>query len=220
MTPELNEAEVRVLGCLIEKQITTPEYYPLTLNALTNACNQKSNRNPVLDLDEKTAVRALDGLRDRKLVWMITGASRVPKYEHNFPNAFNLGEAEVAVLCLLMLRGPQTAGEIRGRSGRLHPFETIRQVEETLDGLMTREHGPLTVKLPRQPGRKERRYAHLLAGEPEVEEEEIVPRPESPRVQVQAENERIGKLEAEVRTLREELDGLHNAFAEFKSQFE
>ena len=221
MEIQLTDAEVRVLGCLIEKQITTPDYYPLTLNALTAACNQKSNRDPVVDFDEKSVIRAVDGLRDKKLAWLRTAAgSRVAKYEHNFTEKFTLAPAEVAALCILMLRGPQTGGEIRGRTGRLHAFASIEEVDEVLQGLMSREAGPLVIKLPRQSGRKECRCTHLLAGEPDMQPEEVAPRVEDARAEVEAENERFAKLETETQALREELNALRQEFHTFRQQFD
>ena len=146
MEPLLSEVEVRVLGALIEKQITTPEYYPLTLNALTAACNQKSNRAPVVDFDEKTVVRALESLRDKELTRMLSGAEmRVPKYYHLFTETLGFTPPEVGVLCVLMLRGPQTVGEIRGRSGRLYEFADLAEVEQALQGLIEREGGPIGI---------------------------------------------------------------------------
>ena len=218
----LNSVEIRVLGALIEKENTTPDYYPLTLNALTAACNQKSNRHPVVEFDEKTAARALEELRDKGLARMVSGADqRVPKYYHLFTEKFGLAAAEVAALCVLMLRGPQTVGEIRGRTGRMHAFVDLDEVESTLQALMNREAGPLARQLPRQPGRKESRYAHLLAGEPEIpEEEEGEPHLESATLEVRAENERIALLEQETAALRQELEALREMFTRFKSQFE
>src|SRR5262249_32921989 len=145
--PILTPAEVRVLGSLVEKEITTPEYYPLTLNALTNACNQLSNREPVVSFDEKTVARALESLREKKLAWMVTGVGRVQKYEHRFAEAFHLAAQEIAVLCVLMLRGPQTVGEIRGRTGRLYEFKELDEVELTLQALMAVQP-PLVARLP------------------------------------------------------------------------
>ena len=221
MIAELKEAEIRTLGCLVEKQITTPDHYPLSLNALTNACKQKSNRDPILDLDEKTVVRALDALRDRKLAWMVSGAgSRVPKYEHSFDKEYGLDADETAVLCVLMLRGPQTAGELRARAARLCRLTTIGEVETVLQRLMTRAGGALATKLPRQPSRRERRYAHLLAGEPQLPADDAAAPPEHVRAEVQAEDERIEQLETEVDTLRRELAALRSNFQEFRRQFE
>lgn len=214
----LNPVEVRVIGSLIEKQITTPEYYPLTLNALVNACNQTTNRDPVVSYDEKTVARALESLRERSLIWMVTG-SRVPKYEHRFTEQLKLAEQEISVMCVLMLRGPQTAGEIRGRTGRLYEFASLEEVEIVIESLMTAEP-PFVMKLPRQPGTKESRYAHLLSGEVHVEQQEVQPRPEPVMQEVRAENEKIARLESEVETLRQELQELRQQFLDFKSQFE
>ena len=220
----LNRVEVRVLGSLIEKQITTPEYYPLTLNALTNACNQTSNRDPVVSFDDKTAVRALESLREKKLVWMVTGAgSRVPKYEHRMAETFTLAEQEVAVLGVLMLRGPQTVGEIRGRTARMYEFQSLDEVEQVLDALMISEPHPFVTKLPRQPGTKESRYAHLLGGEVKIErieEQPAIARLEPAALEVRAENERMAKIEEEMEALRLELSELRQQFLEFKKQFE
>lgn len=215
----LNQVEVRVLGSLIEKEITTPEYYPLTLNALINACNQLSNREPVVSFDEKTVARALDSLREKKLAWMVTGVGRVPKYEHRFAEALQLAAQEVAVLCVLMLRGPQTVGEIRGRTGRLYEFKELEEVELTLQALMATQ-ASLVMRLPRQPGTKESRYAHLLAGEVHVEEREIVPRLEQATIEVRQENERLAKLESELADVKLELEQLKQQFLDFKRQFE
>jgi uncharacterized protein len=215
----LNEVEVRVVGSLVEKQVTTPEYYPLTLNALTGACNQISNRDPVVSFDEQTVARALEALRAKNLVYVFYGSdSRVPKYKHMMTEIFRLSPAELAAMCVLMLRGPQTVGEVRGRTGRLYSFADLAEAEATLDALAQREE-PLVLKLPRQPGRKEARYAHLLAGAPEVEESR--PRAVEPAVrEVRAENERLARLEAEVESLRGEVTELRRQFDEFKRQFE
>jgi len=215
----LTPAEVRVLGSLIEKEITTPEYYPLSLNALASACNQISNRDPVVSFDEKTVARALESLRDKQLIWMVTGVGRVPKYEHRFTEQLKLAAQEVAVLCVLMLRGPQTAGEIRGRTGRLYEFKQLEEVELTLQVMMSAEP-PLITKLPRQPGTKESRYAHLLSGDVQVEEREVATRVEPATLEVRDENERIARLEQELTRVREELTDLKRAFLEFKRQFE
>lgn len=220
MSDLLNDVEVRVVGSLIEKQVTTPEYYPLTLNALLSACNQISNRDPVVAYDEQTVARALESLRGKNLVYVFYGSdSRVPKYKHMLPNIFGLSPAELAAMCVLMLRGPQTVGEVRGRTGRLYNFADLAEVEATLDGLAQREE-PIVLKLPRQPGRKEARYAHLLAGAPEVEEGRPEPRVEPAVREVRAENERLARLEGEVEALRGELAELRGRFDEFKKQFE
>ena len=210
----LNDVEVRVLGSLMEKSMTTPEYYPLSLNALTNACNQKSNRDPVVSFDETTVVRALDSLREKQLV-VLSASSRVPKYAEIFSGNRKLVTRESALIMVLMLRGPQTIGELRGRTERAYKFGDLEEVEVTLAELD--ESGYVT-KLPRMPGRKESRYAHLLAGNVEIEEE--APRPEPAAIVVRAENERIAALEEEVQRLRQEFDALQDKFTKFKKEFE
>lgn len=218
----LNETEVRVIGSLIEKQVTTPEYYPLTLNALVHACNQISNRDPVVSYDERTVARALESLREKNLAYIFYGSdSRVPKYKHVCVENLRLSPPELALMCVLMLRGPQTVGELRGRTGRLHNFADLAEVEATLEGLASREEQPLVLKLPRQPGRKEARYAHLLAGTPPVEEPpRAEPRAEAATLEVRAENERVARLESEVESLRGEVAALRQQFDDFKKQFE
>ena len=220
-TPPLSPSEVRVLGALIEKQITTPDYYPLTLNSLTNACNQLTNREPVVSYDEQTIVRALDALREKRLATLFSGAeSRVAKYKHTLTDAILLTPAEVALLCVLMLRGPQTVGELRTRAERLFTFDSLPEVEETLNALASRPEQPLVTKLPRAPGTKESRYAHLLGGPVEVAASEKLPPPEPATIAVRAENERVAKLEAETADLRRELAELKQQFADFRRQFE
>jgi uncharacterized protein YceH (UPF0502 family) len=216
----LSEAEVRVLGSLVEKQVTTPDYYPLTMNALVHACNQISNRDPVVQYDERQVSDAVDSLRMKNLVYIFYGAeSRVPKYKHMMREVFELSPPELAALCVLMLRGPQTVGEVRGRTARLHEFTDLREVETTLDGLAQRDE-PLVTKLPRQAGRKEARYAHLLSGQPAVEEEgEAQPLSSAPRARA-AEPERVARLEAEVERLSGELAEMRREFEEFRKQFE
>jgi uncharacterized protein len=209
----LNPAEARVLGALIEKEVTTPEYYPLTLNALVNACNQKSNRDPVVAYDEETVEGAIDSLREKGLAAVISGAGmRVVKYRERFAEKLNLGRREMALLCVLMLRGPQTVGELHGRTERLHGFADLAEVESVLEQLMGREPDPLTARLPRLPGTKEPRYAHLLSGAPEIAAE--MPPPPAPR------EDRLAALETEVRALRDEIRNLKDQFAGFRSQFE
>lgn len=217
----LNDIEVRVLGSLVEKQVTTPEYYPLTLNALTHACNQISNRDPVVSYDEQTVVFALDGLREKKLALVVyASGSRVAKYKHLMMEAFGFTtQEELAVMCVLMLRGAQTVGEIRGRGERLFSFKGLPEVEATLEALMTREPA-LVVKLPRVTGHKESRYAHLLAGEVKIDEQELAPRAEAATVVVRSGNEKISKLEEEVEALRGEVSELRKQFDAFKKQFE
>jgi uncharacterized protein YceH (UPF0502 family) len=215
----LNEIEVRVLGSLIEKELTTPEYYPLSLNALTNACNQKSNRDPVMALAEEDVVRALDSLRFKQLAVVSADGGRVPKYRHLLAEKLGLVAAEQAILCELLVRGAQTVGELRTRGERMHQFGDLGAVEEVLKELMEREE-PFVTLLPRQPGRKEGRYAQLFSGMPEVHEEASEGRPEAARQRVLAENERIVKLEEEVAALRGEVALLQQQMSEFKAQFE
>ena len=215
----LTEAEVRVLGALIEKDITTPEYYPLSLNALVNACNQKSNRDPVMQLDENSVRDALAGLQEHRLAGPAGGAdSRVTKYEHRTQEVFNFTRAEVAILCVLLLRGPQTPGELRGRTERMHHFETLDDVQSALQKLMQRQP-PLAKVLPRQPGTKESRYIHLLAGDVVV--------PDQPAVQTSAPSpltiidaERVIRLEEEVSALRKEVADVKQQLEGFRKQFE
>jgi len=214
----LNETEARIVGALVEKQLTTPEYYPLTLNALVNACNQKNNREPVMSLDETTVSNALERLRDRNIVYVFYGStSRVPKYKHMLPSIYELEPAEVAVIAVLLLRGPQTLGELRERTGRMHEFDSLGEVQETLDELARRED-PLVIKLERLAGQKDARYAHLLSGAIDVEALAAA-QVTSSRGNIGG-NERIEKLEAEVAALRTELDAVKTEMAEFKKQFE
>ncbi|MFQ5507771.1 MAG: YceH family protein [Leptospirillia bacterium] len=221
MDIKLSDAEARVLGCLIEKEVTTPDYYPMTLNALTNACNQKSNRNPVVAYEQTTVVRALDRLQTARLtVTTHQAGSHTPKYRHVITDRIPLAPAELAVLCELLLRGPQTVGELRGRAARMHDLGDLAATQVVLDGLMERQP-PLLTELPRQPGRKECRYAHLLCGEVDVSA--IVsaagPSPEAATVQVRAEDERIARLETQVATLSNELAALKKNLENFMSQF-
>ncbi|HEV2802324.1 MAG TPA: YceH family protein [Pyrinomonadaceae bacterium] len=212
--------EVRVVGALIEKQVTTPEYYPLTLNALRQACNQLSNRDPVVSYDERTVVWALESLRDRKLVRVVTTADgRVPKYRHVLDEALGLKSPEMAVMCVLMLRGAQTVGEIRTRTERLYPFSALSFVETTLEDLMMRDV-PLVVKLPRQAGQKESRYAHLLSGAVEVTAETEGTAMDTATSAPRGEAGRVARLEEELRAVRAELAELREQFAEFRRQFE
>ncbi len=218
MEKTLSPVEVRVLGALIEKELTTPEYYPLSLNALTNACNQKSNRDPVLVLEETEVVRALDGLRFKGLALQSSEGGRVPKYAHSATGKLHLDPAELAVLCELLLRGPQTLGELRSRCERMHPFADLGAVETVLNELAERQEA-LVAKLPRQPGRKENRYGQLLGGPTEfAAESEPVAEPAT--LQVRGENQRLATLEEEVALLRQELADLRDDFAAFRRQFE
>jgi len=209
MRVTLTDEEARVLGALVEKSVTTPEYYPLTLNALRAACNQKSSREPVVEYDEPTVARAIEGLKDKHLLWVVSEVgARVSKYRHRFAEAFDLAEADTAALCLLLLRGPQTAGEVRGRAERMHAFATPEEVERTFEALAALEEGPLVVRLPRQPGRKEHRWAHTLCGLPESQAEAVPERVDAAIASVRDDRARIAALEAEVVALREEVAGL------------
>lgn len=216
----LTETEIRVLGSLIEKQITTPEYYPLTLNALTAACNQKNNRNPVMSLTESEVEQALDSLREKNLAYVFHGStSRVPKFKHVAPEVLQLNPAELGAMCVLMLSGPQTVGEIRTRGSRLHQFSGLEEVDETLRGLSTRDPDPLVVKLARQPGQKDARYVHLLTGAPAVAEEAQTATASSP-ARRKGESDRVAELEQKVESLTQQVEDLTRQFAEFRKQFE
>lgn len=202
----LTAAQARVLGALIEKEITTPDYYPLSLNALVNACNQRSNREPVMDMSEEDVRQALEGLQEQRLAGPARDAdSRVAKFEHWLGEAFNFSRAETALLCVLLLRGPQTPGELRGRSERMHRFEEIGDVVGGLQKLMEREPALVAV-LPRQPGTKESRYAHLLSGE--VAAAPVASTAPSSSRSTEAHDERIAQLEVTVAELRQELTAL------------
>lgn len=213
----LSEVEARVLGALIEKEITTPDYYPLSLNALVNACNQKNNRDPVMNLDENTVRDALYTLQQKRLAGPASGAdSRVTKYEHRIQEVFNFTRAEEAIMDVLLLRGPQTPGELRGRTERMFRFEELSDVQSALQKLMQREP-PLVKMLPRQPGTKESRYAHLLSGDVEAwtgPEESATASPEK------AGDMRITQLENEVAELRREVADLKQQMESFRRQFE
>jgi uncharacterized protein len=215
----LTEIEARVLGCLVEKEITTPEYYPLSLNALLHACNQKSNRDPAMNLDESQVRQALRSLNDQMLARSASGDSRVAKYEHRLADVFNFTRPETAVLCELLLRGPQTPGELRSRAERMHPFEDLSVVHSTLKHLMEREP-PLVKLLPRQAGNKEARYAHLLSGDVEVSESATASVREVEPSKSAGETERITQLESEIAGLQKEIEDLKAQFAEFRKQFE
>ena len=205
----LSAAEARVLGALIEKEVTTPDYYPMSMNALINACNQRSNREPVTDLDEDAVRQALHGLEDLRLAGRARGADgRVSKYEHSLGEAFNFSRAETALICVLLLRGPQTPGELRGRTERLHRFDELSDVLAGLQKLMEREPALVAI-LPRQPGTKESRYAHLLSGNVEsaVAAENALGRRDGGRAAQEAAGHeaRIAQLEAMVAELRQEV---------------
>src|SRR6266852_6742413 len=214
----VTENEVRVLGSLIEKDITTPEYYPLSLNALLNACNQKSNRDPVMQLDKDAVRDALEGLQAQRLAGPARGAdSRVTKYEQRWQEVFNFTRPEIAVLCVLLLRGPQTPGELRGRAERIHRFEALEDVQAALQKSMQREP-PLVKVLPRQPETKESRYAHLLAGD--VVEVETSVQAGAAVERNPADVERITRLEGEVADLRREVGEVKDQLERFRKQFE
>ncbi len=218
MESRLTDAEVRVLGSLIEMDITTPEFYPLSLNALMNACNQKSNRDPVMQLDEDAVRDALDGLQEQRMAGPARGAdSRVTKYEQRLQEVFNFTRPEIAVLCVLLLRGPQTPGELRGRAERMHRFEALDDVQSALQKLMQREP-PLAKLLPRQPGMKESRYAHLFAGD--VVEAEAPVQGGTAVERNPADKQRIAGLEEKVADLRREVGELKDQLERFKKQFE
>jgi len=217
----LNPMEARVLACLVEKAVTTPEYYPLTLAALTAACNQKSNRDPVMQADEKDVVRALDGLREKKLAVSVALAnSRVPKYRHNLLDLVALTPRQLAVLCELMLRGPQTAGELRTHAGRMIPLADTGEVQIVLSELAAWEGGALVSRFSRRAGQREERYAHLLCGEVPPDTKATPPVLEPARLTVMAENERIAALENRMAALGDELARLKAQFADFAKQFQ
>jgi uncharacterized protein len=212
----LNDVEVRVLGALIEKDITTPDYYPLSLNALVNACNQKNNRDPVMALDEETVRAALDSLQAQRLAGLASGAdSRVTKYEHRLQEVFNFDRREIAILCVLLLRGAQTPGELRGRAERMYRFEELDDVLGTLDRLSQREP-PLAAVLPRQPGTKESRYMHLFSGD--APPAEVAPMREA--TSSSSGYDRVARLEGEVAELRREIAEMRQELDRFRKQFE
>jgi uncharacterized protein YceH (UPF0502 family) len=213
MSVELTALEARVIGCLIEKQIATPDQYPLSLNALTNACNQKSNRDPVLEVSEREVQAVVDVLMRRQLLLERSGfGSRVPKYQHLFCNteygSLKFSPQQTGIVCELLLRGPQTPGELRTHAARLCALKDVTEVETALEDLMTRPEGPFVAKLTREPGRRESRYMHLFSGEapPYVEDTHAAPRTHGPAVSHDA--ERLAALEAAVAELRQEIDGL------------
>ena len=222
MTLELSATEVRVLGALVEKETTTPEYYPLSVNALINACNQKSNRDPVMNLDEQAVRKALRSLTDQAMARSAGGDSRVAKFEHRLNELYNFHRHEIAVLCVLMLRGPQTPGELRTRSERMYAFEDLDAVHGALNLLQRRE--PALVKvLPRQPGTKESRYMHLLSGEVAPQESSASQNEdahESSGPTSAADADRISNIEDEINNLRRELETLREQFATFQKQFQ
>ncbi len=212
MIPRLDSVEARVLGSLIEKEITTPEYYPLTLNALVNACNQKSNREPMVSYDEDTVAQALATLKHKHLAFTLTGVGmRVPKYGHRVVETLNFGRRELAIVCELMLRGPQTVGELRTRTDRMHKFSDLDEVESCLRGVAETQH-PFVMRLERQAGMKEPRWAHLLSGE--------VVEPAPPIFSEPVRGDRIGTLEYEMNQLRDRVQFLERQLSDFQKKFE
>jgi hypothetical protein len=201
---------VRVLGALLEKEATTPEYYPLSLNALVNACNQKSNRDPVVEYDDDIVSDALYRLREKKLALMVTGSGRVNKYAQRISETLNLGRRELAILCVLFLRGPQTLGEIKDRSERMYSFVDLEETDRVLDKLAEWPDGPLAKKLPKQAGQKEARYAHLLSGEPNIAAGDENAGP--------MRTTRVAELEQEIQQLRAEFNDLKRRFEDLEAQ--
>ena len=218
MLTVLNDIEVRVLGSLVEKQVTTPEYYPLTINALTLACNQKNNRNPVTSYSENLVAQAVESLRERNLAYVFYGStSRVPKFKHVMSEVLHLSQAQLALMCVLLLRGSQTVGELRERASRLYEFSSLEEVEETLNSLISREPETLVTRLPRQPGQKETRFAHLLAGEAAAEAAAEEP---PPRRTISRETDRLSSIQEDVSALKTQMEELRLQFENFKKQFE
>ena len=217
MATVLNDIEVRVLGSLVEKQVTTPEYYPLTINAVMLACNQKNNRNPVTAYSEEQVAEAVESLRERNLTYVFYGStSRVPKYKHVMPEVLHLSQPQLSLMCVLMLRGSQTLGELRERASRLHEFSSLEEVEATLNSLISREPEPLVVRLPRQAGQKEVRFTHLLAGEVTVD----AAIGEQPQRRTSAQADRLSSLQEDVTALKAQMEELRVQFENFKKQFE
>ena len=218
MNIELSPLEARVIGCLIEKQITTPDHYPLSLNALVNACNQKSNRDPLMEVDEPTIQATVDQLARKHFVVERSGfGSRVAKYQHRFCNTefgtLKLTPQELAIVCELLVRGPQTPGELRTRASRMAPFSEVDQVEASLESMRTREDGPFVVRLPREPGRRDSRWAHLFSGAVTVAAIEAEPQTVAVANVAAETPSRLDRLEEQVRQLREELDDMKRRLA-------
>jgi len=221
MVPQLSDVEARVLGALVEKETTTPEYYPLSLNALVNACNQKSNRDPVMTLEEEAVRQALRALSDQAMARSAGGDSRVAKFEHRLNELYNFHRNEIAVLCVLLLRGPQTPGELRTRAERMYAFEDLEAVHSALHLLMRREP-PLAKILPRQPGTKESRYMHLFSGDAAPVEHAATEYPAEVQSSAKSsqEGDRVAQLESEIVELRRELNTLREQFGTFQKQFQ
>jgi uncharacterized protein len=216
----LTSVETRILGCLLEKERITPENYPLSLNSLIAACNQSTNRDPVVTYDEKTVAAGVDSLREKKLATMTLGAgSRVPKYRHNLPDHFELDQREIALLCVLLLRGPQTPGEIRSRAERLQFFNSLEEVESFLSNL-TQGDDPLVRVLPPGPGQKEKRYVQLISGEPALPAAPAAEIPYHVPSKESLDQNRIEALENQVVVLKEQLQQLREELAAFRKQFE
>jgi uncharacterized protein YceH (UPF0502 family) len=220
MPLNLTPIEARIMGVLIEKHLSTPDYYPMTLNALVNACNQKTNRNPVMSLDGPAVQDAVDALRQRRLAWQVmTQGSRAPKYEYHLDDVAAFNDRQIAILCELLLRGEQTPGELRAHTARLTDFPAVAAVERALQTLIDHEKGPFTARLERRPGHKESRYRHLL-GPPatlQVEEPEAADQQAGGR---KSGCDRLTQLESRVEELQTQLTGLAIAFEAFKQQFE
>ena len=209
----LSHEEVRVLGAMLEKQYTTPAYYPMTINSITNACNQKSSRNPVVSYDEFQVEDIVSNLREKQLSGIVTSSEfRVPKYTQVFGRHYNLSIQEVAVLCLLFLRGAQTVGEIRSRSSRIYNFTDLAEVHETFDKLLNRAEAPFIIKLPKNSGR-EHRFTHLFCGEPEIEVQDEPIKKETLEA-------KVNQLEDDVLKLKEEITTIRNEFDQFRKEFE
>ncbi|MCF6268347.1 MAG: DUF480 domain-containing protein [Melioribacteraceae bacterium] len=209
----LSHEEVRVLGSILEKQYTTPAYYPMTINSITNACNQKSSRNPVVSFDESQVEDIISELREKQLTGIVTSSDfRVPKYTQLFGRHYNLSIQEVAVLCVLFLRGAQTVGEIRSRTSRIYNFNNLSEVHETFDKLMNREDAPFIIKLPKNSGR-EHRYTHLFCGEPEITVQDEPIKKESLET-------KVNQLEDEVQKLKDEIATIKNEFNQFRKELE
>ncbi len=221
MEQVLNDVEIRVLGSLIEKELTTPEYYPLTLNALISACNQKSSRKPVMSLSQDDVLGAIRSLRGRHLAWEHHEAgARVPKYSHNIAALAPFQPPQIALLCVLLLRGPHTPGEIRSHTSRMHTFGDLDEVQKTLEGINEHPDGPFVTELPRIPGRKETRYAHLLGGEPDIDQADLAETASQPAAPTGTAADRIETLEGRVAELESRLAQLQEAFSRFRQQFD
>jgi hypothetical protein len=221
MEISLDAIETRIIGVLIEKQMATPDYYPLTLNALVNACNQTTNREPVMDLAESDVEDALTRLRNRRLVWQVKAqGSRALKYEHNMKDVADFSDRELGILGVLLLRGSQTAGELRSRTTRLAEFHGLAAVEHTLHKLIDHEKGPFVHRIDRRPGQKEDRYRHLFSAAPEASDDRDIPETEPRSLPVRSELGTLDDLEKKVDDLHQELEDLKAQFEEFKRQFE